>query len=251
MISKNINSRDIVLGISNHIDVINDYYIVNSDENSADGVVFIRVYFQKTIPISSIDDALKKANFLLDLTIRGIPGIVSAGVEKHSGTREERLMIKTYGVNFTGVYSLQHKIPDIDYSNITSDNISEVGAYFGLGAARMSIIAELHNILSDMHYSIFTIIADEMVSVGKLTPITPNGPTYRKAPTLLKLSFEKTGYVIQKAIENSEVSPLYGFSASITMGQVPKFGSNFNSVLIDSKFVEKNTETVNDVLSTL
>lgn len=264
-ISKNISIQDIILGLTKHIDLINEYYLIYSSENDSEGNIFIRVYFQKNMNISSISGADKVAEMLLDTTIRGVQRIISAGVETFerryliketgaiSGEKDKRdeYMIRAYGVNYPGVYALQLKIPEIDYDDITSDNVAEIYEHFGLTAARIGIINELHSIMKDLHYSLFTIIADTMISTGKLTPITPNGPVYRKSSTLLKFSFEKAISVLSEAIKTNAVSTIHGLSSSLVIGQVPNIGSNYNKIILNAPYIIENTKTIGEELDAL
>lgn len=260
-ISKNISIQDIILGLTKHIDLINQYYLIYSSENDADGNIFIRVYFQKNMNISTISGADKVAEDLLNITIRGVQRIMSAGVETIKrnfvdpdtgamSTREE-YMIRAYGVNYPGIYASQLRIPEIDYNNITSDNVAEIYEHFGLAAARICIINELHSIMSDLHYSLFTIIADTMISTGRLTPITPNGPVYRKSSTLLKFSFEKAISVLSEAIKGNVTSGVHGVSSSLVIGQVPNVGSNYNKIIVNAPYIIENTKTIGEDLSVL
>lgn len=149
------------------------------------------------------------------------------------------VVIVAEGYNMREIYRLQHRYLDIDYASITSDNQYQCMQQFGIQAARQKIINEI-NILfqgkvSQRHVEF---LAAEMTQIGTLTNIEQNGIKARNPGNdLLAMADQRPISTIRKAAFQGKKSSLEGCSASFCVGQTPKFGTTYNSLIVNEEFI--------------
>lgn len=246
LILKNITMETIINAIYSE-----DIFIVNTNDVNDDNNIFIRIYLKNIFNGSSLVQVKNYADNLMEKVIRGIKGIISAkciegplSVINSSGAlvTEKRIKIYTEGVNLMGMYNLQNRIKEIDYHNIQCDNIKEVEKYYGLGAAKITLLQELKKILKDINYRHYTIIADLITSTGTCTPINPNGPAIRNANLLLMLGNRAPLKIYENAVMYNKKADVVGLTGSLVSGVMPKMGSTTNTVMVNVDFIRRESE---------
>lgn len=229
-----------------------DIHIVYTNENSKKLV--LRFYYK----FDKIND--NKAAFeeeldrLLDVVVRGIEGIVRAKlIEKFTryvinpngsmSISDKVMIIETIGVNLYGIYALQDKFPELDYTTLWTDDIHETFDIFGLMATRQRIINELKGALKKPNYTIHMLIADEMVQSGKLLGITRQSVQKRVPNFQLHLATAGQIKLIKSQVPNIAKGRTDSLSAALMVGQVPKIGTGYNTFVLDEKFIDLYNRT--------
>lgn len=261
LILKNVSLSDIVFVIQKNFPNI---YLVYTPETAKD--IIIRCYMRATmVKKSDVVSILKSLIEDIKITvIRGVPGIIFTEVNKKpiiqtyiadDGSMKTRKIytIDTAGTNLPAV--LNH--PMVDKYHIQSDSILEIADIYGIEAAREKILNELKTIISatmekgpsHQHYTIY---ADEMTSTGYVTSIERSGLSKREmSNVLLRVSNASPVQALEDAAIKGTTDNLQGVSALLMIGQIPKFGSAYNDVMIDNEFVKQHTTNIGDILDDL
>jgi DNA-directed RNA polymerase II subunit RPB1 len=262
MILKNITIEQIALYLMKLYP--ETYLVYTPDEYS--GEPFIRVYFSnrffKKDRTVTLDVIKEFAEEIIKETLRGVKGITSCKVVNDyqseilpDGSVSQKTgiyAIETIGTNLYEVLKYKY----LDYDSIQSDNIQETYKMFGIKEAEQKIINIERSILSlstnvtETHYKIMAAI---MTMTGKPTPIKRRvGPKSReKDNALLRIS---DSYPIQNYIEACQEgikNKVYGISAPLMLGAIPKIGTLFNKFIIDTKFIQENASDISKVVEEL
>jgi DNA-directed RNA polymerase beta' subunit len=232
-------------------------HIIYTPENA--GEVVLRIYlkntaFKGTINEKTIEEMIEG---ILDTLVRGIVNIINTRVvplirsrinQDGSITKNEGLWaISTTGTNIAGVLS----DPRIDNATINTDAIQEIASVLGIEAARSKIMSSMRDIINvDMrHYMMY---ADTMTSSGKVTSIQSGGMKSRDiGNVLLKAGYSAPLTVFEDAALNCTEDTISGITAPLLLGTMPKLGSTYNSLYINSEFVKKNVKSVDDYMDDL
>jgi len=143
--------------------------------------------------------------------------------------------------------------PYLDIYNLHTDSIEEIEAIYGIDAARQKIITELKNVTNqaavDAHYSI---IADEMTSIGKVTSLEHTGLGQREPDSiLLRAAFHGPIQILTKSAIDTKSEEITSVSSKLMLGSWPNIGTHYTDVVFDEKFVEKNQLNAKDILASL
>ena len=91
-----------------------------------------------------------------------------------------------------------------------------------------------------------------MCSTGTVTGITKSGLEKREYNnTLLRASHSFMNQVLRDASINGIEEELYGVSAPLMLGRIPKVGSTYNDIAVDYDFISENVEDVEDIIDDL
>jgi DNA-directed RNA polymerase II subunit RPB1 len=246
------------------MDTYPQLYIIYNDDNSDDitmRIYFERDHFKRDIVVDQhvIHDFLH--NKLLKTVIRGIHGIISAKVmknfvprtvEKEDGSMEviRKHIIRTQGTNLTDI--VNHTAVDI--SRTQSNSIMEIQELYGIDAARMKLIQCLREMSGvDINIKHYTLIADTLTYNGYVSNIERGGIIESNPDNaLLAMSYSHPIQCITDAAINGEESMVHtNISSSLLMGTTPDIGSNYNSVVMNERFIKENTKTSGDLLDDL
>jgi DNA-directed RNA polymerase II subunit RPB1 len=228
---------------------------VNTAEN-ADKIV-MRIYirnqhFKKSVEINliSIETFIKET--LLNSIIRGIDNIFSTNCsskiartvikEDDSIEKYNENVITTDGSNLKEIFQNIYINPYLSQS----DSIIEIYELLGIEAARNKIIIELQGMMpssSSQHYAVY---GDQMTVTGSVSSIDKSGIEHReKNNILLSLANSHPLQGLEAAsINSSTASCDSGLSNSLMVGQIPKFCSNYNRVVLNESFIQQN---INDI----
>lgn len=217
---------------------------IHNPENSE--TIIIRCYVKASvIKKNTIENFKQIMRKIRDSVIRGVVGIISAGVFKTTKTIQQAdgslaedsiFYIDALGTNLRDIISL----PQVDSYRTQTDSLVEFEEMYGIEASRNKIIMELSRIINGVIPEHFTIFADEMTSSGRTTAIQKGGMKTRDRCNIsLRMGFQSPIEVISEAANNCIVDKLSGVSGPLIMGMPPKLGTNFNTVVISEEFVKE------------
>jgi len=246
-----------------------DTYIVHTPENVPQ--IVLRVYYRyglfskRSGGAGGEEKRVREAHReLVGTAIRGIEGIRSAKaveIKRHrvdpasgalvvDGAGEKLYAIRTEGSN---IYrALLHK--NVDPLRVVSSSIGETARIFGRVAARGAIQREIRRLMGSgasnpRHLMLY---ADEMTQVRGVTSLEKGGVAVREQSNiLLRMAHSSPVQVVQEAALMARRSPVYGVSAPLMLGTVPRVGSLYSEVAMDADFVRANSRSVDDLLDAL
>jgi DNA-directed RNA polymerase subunit A' len=153
--------------------------------------------------------------------IKGIPEIKRVLTTIDGG----EWIIRTDGSNLEGVL----RIPGIDPSRTTTNNIHEIAAIFGIEAARNALIKEAHAVLTEQGLDVdirhVMLVADIMTKTGDVQQIGRHGISGEKSSVLARAAFELTIQHLVDAAIKGETDPLKGVIENIIVGQSMPLGT--------------------------
>jgi DNA-directed RNA polymerase II subunit RPB1 len=237
-------------------------FIVNTAENA--DTIFIRIYirnlhFKKSseININTIENFITDS--LLVSILRGIDNIYSTNTnnkiartiikEDDSIEKNNEFIINTDGTNLEEIFQNSYLDPYLSQS----DSILEIYELLGVEAARNKIIIELMNMMPAADNKHYMMYADAMTYTGQISAIDKSGIEERESNNiLLNLAFSHPIQGLENAAINSlESTCSSGLSAPLMIGQMPKFGSSYNSICINEEFINSNLSDINSQLDNL
>ena len=153
-------------------------------------------------------------NKLLGLRVSGIKDIKNLTIVK----KDSEWIIQTSGSNLGKVF----KIPGVDTSRTTTNNIWEIASVIGIEAARSTLINEITHTLDEQGLEVdirhIILVADLMTSTGVLKSIGRHGIAGTKESVLARAAFEITVPTIAKASVTGEVEELKGVTENVIVG---------------------------------
>lgn len=165
---------------------------------------------------------------LLSTRIQGVRGVDKTIVlkEKNREAGTEEFVIKTTGTNLKSVI----KLPEVDGTRTTTNDIKEIGRVLGIEAARNAIVQEVFDVLvtrNDINVDIrhILLLADLMTYDGDIKGIVRSGITRGKTSPFARAAFEETTKHLLDAAFNSEKELLQGVVENIIVGQPIKVGT--------------------------
>lgn len=178
---------------------------------------------------------------LEDVLVRSTPRIASAVVVP-PGKGKSLPTVQTAGVNF-GALAMQDAL--VDVRNVTSNDIHSVLTFYGVEAARATIVNEIRSVFGVYGIGVdprhLGLIADYMTHEGAYKPLNRAGIESQSSP-LLKMSFETTMHFLNQATLNGERDHLTSPSASIILGKPPKCGTGSFDLFSHLKEEEEEEE---------
>ncbi|RLI30411.1 MAG: DNA-directed RNA polymerase subunit A'/A'' [Candidatus Hecatellales archaeon] len=161
---------------------------------------------------------LNRVNYI---PVKGIPGIRRAIVVWDKG----EWVIQTDGSNLAKVL----KVPEVDASRTTTNNIHEIAATLGIEAARNAIINEIMGVLEEQGLDVdirhIMLVADIMTFNGEVMQIGRHGVTGEKASVLARAAFEITVPTLIDASVKGLEDDLKGVTENVICGQIIPVGT--------------------------
>jgi DNA-directed RNA polymerase II subunit RPB1 len=235
IILKKISMREIITKLTAQMP---ELYCVYTPENAE--TVIVRIYTTSSklsdrTPNSEIERYFRA---ILNIPIRGIKGIKSAGSITKKFTMldpatgefkmKDRKCIYTIGSNIPRIIGVK----GIDLTSIQSDSVPDMYRMYGIEAARMKLINEYRSLVPEVNYTHIAVYADEMCNTAGLSGFTKAGLGHREGNNiLLKMSNQTPVAALVDAAQNGTESKIYGASAPLFLGRVPEYGSNFSKVI--------------------
>jgi DNA-directed RNA polymerase I subunit RPA1 len=146
---------------------------------------------------------------------------------------KKEAVITTQGVNLLAMRDYQDFI---NPNTIATNSVSDMLKYYGVEAARSTIIKEIdavfkgHGINVDLRH--LTLIADAMTQSGGYKAFSRNGVIKESGSVLAKMSFETVMGFLKEAVLYGEGDPLLGPSARIVAGKRGGVGTGSFDVLV-------------------
>jgi DNA-directed RNA polymerase subunit A" len=169
----------------------------------------------------SLLKARKALNKLLNSRVQGIKGIEKIIIAEE----KNEFMIKTRGTNLKAVI----KLPEVDGSRTTTNDIKEITKVLGIEAGRNSAMYELKKVLDDNGIAVdirhIMLLADLMSFSGDIKGIVRTGITRGKSSPFARAAFEETVKHLLEAAFKGEEEDLNGVVENIIVGQPIKVGT--------------------------
>jgi DNA-directed RNA polymerase subunit A' len=157
----------------------------------------------------------------LNTRVKGVPGIMSVSVVP----KDSEWMIQTAGSNLGKVL----KLPGVDDTRTTTNNIYEIAMNLGIEAARNAIVREILNTLDEQGLEVdvrhILLVADLMTSKGLLQQIGRHGIAGSKTSVLARAAFEITVPTLAEAAAKGETEELKGVTENVIVGSTIPVGT--------------------------
>lgn len=255
MLARNLKLRTIITKL---IKDFPDLYFVYFPEIHE--TIIIRVYIQSRRAGSYTSEKIISISEMIKNTIiRGTEGIYDTHIfEKPYTTiandgsidnKTKRWVIETTGTNMSAI--LENKYLNIYQCTTTA--VREIESLFGIEAARTKIADEIHSAVEGKtNYEHTIVYADEMASTGTITSIQISGMKKRDENQIyLRATFGSPMQVLSKAALYAQRDVINTLSASLVVGQTPKFGTTYNDAFVDPQAIAKykiNEQKIRDEL---
>lgn len=170
----------------------------------------------------------RTVNKMRNLRIQGIRGVEKVIVSKDG----DEPVIKTRGTNLKNIV----KLPEVDGSRTTTNDIKEISKVLGIEAGRISIVNELHGVLRENNISVdvrhIMLLADLMTWDGEIRGIVRTGIAREKSSPFARAAFEETVKHLLDASFKGELEHLEGVVENIIVGQPIKVGTGRVSLVM-------------------
>ena len=177
----------------------------------------------KTLMLNLVEAACR------DTVIQSIRGLKTCA---YVTERNEEPYVLTEGVNLSAVRDYQHII---DPHRLRTNDIGAMLAYYGVEAARATIVQEMRSVFASHSISVdnrhLNLIADMMTRAGSFTPFSRLGMRNSVSP-FAKMSFETTVGFLREAVLDKDWDDLKGPSASLVVGKLGKVGTGSFDVVL-------------------
>jgi DNA-directed RNA polymerase II subunit RPB1 len=235
-----------------------DIYLVYSAENVH--VVIMRIYMRNVMfrSAATVNNIITLGNKISDTVIRGVDGVTATTVVKMlrnkvddtgAVVRNDNILgVKCTGTNLARILEM----PMVDKYKVFGTAVQEVCRTFGIEAARRTIIWELHNVVDVCEFRHLTLYADEMTRIGRVTAIDASGIKARENPNiLLRMGASAPLAAVEEGAIHGANVPITGITGPLLVGQVPKYGTAYNTFHMDAEFIKKHVKSATDILQDL
>ncbi|AJF60328.1 MAG: DNA-directed RNA polymerase subunit A'' [Candidatus Diapherotrites archaeon] len=172
----------------------------------------------------------RNINKMLNTRIQGIRGIEKTIVSKDGN----EYVVRTRGTNLKAVI----KLPEIDGTRTTTNDINEISKVLGIEAGRISIVRELSRVLKENNIAIdvrhIMLLADLMTFDGSIRGIVRTGITREKSSPFARAAFEETVKHLLDAAFAGQLETLDGVVENIIVGQPIKVGTGLVNLVMKS-----------------
>jgi DNA-directed RNA polymerase subunit A" len=180
-----------------------------------EGVIHVKVGAPSFIKLHALMELIQS------LKVKGIDGIRRALIR----LEKNGYVIYTEGSNLAKVL----RLPGVDHTRTTTNNIMEIYEVLGIEAARNSIIKEASRTLGEQGLSVdvrhIMLVADLMTYDGAVRAIGRHGISGKKSSVLARAAFEITTAHLLKAGVTGEIDTLEGVAENIIVGQPVTIGT--------------------------
>jgi DNA-directed RNA polymerase II subunit RPB1 len=172
-----------------------------------------------------ITDENKEFYFIRDLVVPSLSGLQVGGIKNilkciPQQEKDGTWIILTKGSN---LYEMMRH-PLVEPESTKSNHLWDIFEVLGIEATKAFIITELQKLVS-VDYRHCSLMAHVMTRTGRPTPVSRYGIDRNEVGFVAKASFEQAFNNFFEAASKAEKDPGKGASFSITMGNVPGFGS--------------------------
>jgi DNA-directed RNA polymerase beta' subunit len=268
MMMRNVQVEEVVAAI---MQKFRKTYVVWTSETAggaakkraAAGALVLRVYveashFNKQAPTKQAFLALKDE--ILDLPVRGVIGVREAKIFSVVRTAaDETGAMRSRGVEMveavgSNLLDLMFE-PGVDALRTISTATWDVYNMFGAVAARRAvesgIIAAGGEAAADYYHGHRQVYATLIMSRGEPTSMLQGISERHPNMVLLAASHKQALQVFARAAANGTVDMCRDPAAATMMGQTPRIGTNYSTVLVDEEAMKKRFGNPMDVLDAL
>jgi len=171
--------------------------------------------------VDSIKNTRKITSNLREIILRGVANISRAIIIEKDG----EYTLATEGSNLADML----KVPEVDATRTTTNNIMEISHVLGIEAARNAIVNEILKVLDAQGLKVdvrhIMLIADAMTGRGMVKSIGRHGLAGEKASVLARAAFEETAKHLLNASVHGEEDTLRGITENIIIGQTIPCGT--------------------------
>lgn len=164
--------------------------------------------------------------------LRNFPGVKQARVVCNTQNGKEVYNLHCDGTNLQRLFLLKENL--VDFNRIQVNDIGTVLRYYGIEAARASIVLELQKVFSvygiNVDYRHLSLIADFMTNKGDIRTFNRYGMARHSSP-LLQMSFESTMKFIIDACERGGFDNLGTPAGAIIAGKPIMLGGGLCKIL--------------------
>ena len=232
------------------LSLISSSCILSNFDNNDQPVIHIRF----EINDFNYDTLLSLNEWILDnFKLKGIESISNINIASDSRLIEydedqnviegKENVIFTEGINMEDI----RYVPNIDLNRTYCNEINTINKYFGIEAARSSLLKEIAAVYNDysLNYHHLTILTDAMTNMGVFTSIDRHGINKLDTDPLSRASFEMPIEQLIKAAVHNEVDTMRSVSSRIMAGRVFGGGTGACDLLLDTDLV-MNSEYIED-----
>lgn len=170
---------------------------------------------------TTLADLRRMANQVKTCAIQGIEGISKVLVKLEG----DEYVLYTEGSNLKEIL----RLPEVDFSRTTTNNIYEIEQELGIEAARNAIIDEAIKTLEEQGLEVdarhIMLVADMMTATGSVRQVGRHGVSGEKASVFARASFEITTKHLFNACMHGEIDRLYGIIENVIVGQSIPLGT--------------------------
>ncbi len=165
------------------------------------------------------------------LLVKGCKGIHRALVTYE----DEEWIITTEGSNLPSVL----KVPGVDVTRTTTNDVHEVAKVLGIEAARNVLIKEAGDVLEEQGLDVdvrhIMLVADIMCQTGEVRQIGRHGVSGEKASVMAKAAFEVTVATLVDAAVTGKEDSFKGATESVIVGQSIPIGTGLIELYMGHK----------------
>ena len=256
LLDKGLTVQDVAAKIKEQY--AKDLAVIFSDDNADEQVIRVRMIqdHSKGDEDEDLEEDLMlkrlEAHILDTLTLRGVPGIDRAFLNKKTKLRLsedgalvmaakdplcEEWFLDTSGSSLGQVLT----IPGVDTKRTYSNSFIEVFEVFGIEATRSALMRELTQVLafdgSYVNHRHLALLVDVMTSRGHLMAITRHGINRADTGALMRCSFEETVEILLEAAASGELDDCRGVSENVMLGQLAPLGTGELDVFLDQEML--------------
>lgn len=238
-----------------------DLAVIFSDDNAEEQVIRVRSIRDKEDGDDFGDEDMEEdvmlkrlETHLLDkLTLRGVPGIERAFINKNARLVEtadgslkatqgdaecEENFLDTQGTALRQVLAVN----GVDTRRTTTNQLHQIIDVFGIEAARSALLSELTAVLafdgSYVNHRHLALLVDVMTYRGSIAAVTRHGINRADTGALMRCSFEETVEILLEAAATGELDDCRGISENVMLGQMAPMGTGHFEVQVDPKMLE-------------
>jgi DNA-directed RNA polymerase subunit A" len=182
----------------------------------------------------------KMRSKIVDARLKGIKEVRRVVIQKEG----DEYVLYTDGSNLGAAL----RVPGIDESRTTTNNIYEISETLGIEAARNAIIIETRKDLEEQGLDVdirhIMLVADIMTMTGRIRQIGRHGVSGEKFSVLARAAFEVTMKHLLEASARGEADTLQGVAENVIVGQVIPIGTGLVDLYMSRG--ENGQETVED-----
>ena len=157
--------------------------------------------------------------------------------------KSKQYVIYTKGTN---LYDIRY-LNNVDIYKTICNDVVAMYETFGIEAARSTLLREIiyayERAGSAVNYHHVNLLIDLMTFNGALTSIDRHGMSKTDTGPLSRASFEKTVDIMLTAAVFGETDNMNGVSSRIMAGLVPKCGTGYCNVLLDTDMIQNSEYT--------